>query len=66
MIKMQDILDLSVDERISIVEKIWDSINPDDISLSSAQEKELDARLDRYNKGATRFFSWDEIKSELK
>jgi putative addiction module component (TIGR02574 family) len=65
MIKMQEILNLNVDERILIAEKIWDSISPDDIHLSSAQEQELDARLARYKKGETKFFSWGEIKDEL-
>jgi putative addiction module component (TIGR02574 family) len=66
MIKMQEILELSVDERILIAEQIWDSINTNDIQLSSALENELDARLSRYAKGETNFFSWDEIKNELK
>jgi putative addiction module component (TIGR02574 family) len=65
MIKMQEILDLSVAERILMIEKIWDSINPNDIQLSVSHEQELDARLARYKKGETSFFSWDEIKNEL-
>jgi putative addiction module component (TIGR02574 family) len=65
MIQIQEILDLSVAERILMVEKIWDSINPDDIQLSVDQEKELDARLARYKKGETNFYSWNEIKDEL-
>jgi putative addiction module component (TIGR02574 family) len=66
MIKMQEILELSVDERILIAEKIWDSIDTNDIHLSSAQEKELDARLARYANGETQFYNWDEIRNELK
>jgi putative addiction module component (TIGR02574 family) len=66
MIKMQEILDLSVAERISIIEKIWESIEAvDDIKVTEAIEEELDKRLNRYNKGETKFYSWDEIKNEL-
>jgi putative addiction module component (TIGR02574 family) len=65
MIKMQEIFDLSVDERISIAEQIWDSIDPSAIQLSSAHEQELDRRLNRYEKGETTFFRWSDIKSEL-
>jgi putative addiction module component (TIGR02574 family) len=66
MIKMQEILDLSVAERISIIEKIWESIDAvDDIEITEAIEQELDKRLSRYNKRETKFYSWDEIKSEL-
>jgi putative addiction module component (TIGR02574 family) len=66
MIKMQEILELSVEERILIAEQIWDSIDTNDIHLSTAQEKELDARLARYANGETKFFRWDQIKNELK
>ena len=66
MIKMQEILDLSVAERISIIEKIEDSIDaPDEINISNAIEEELNKRLSRYNKGETKFYSWGEIKNEL-
>ena len=63
---MQEILDLSVAERILIIEKIWESIDAvDDIKVTEAIEEELDKRLSRYNKGETKFYSWNEIKSEL-
>ena len=65
MIKMQDILEMSIDERISIIEKIWDSIDHENISLTDAQQIELDRRLDRYNRGETKFVSWESIKQEL-
>ncbi len=65
MIQIQEILDLSVAERILMIEKIWDSINAEDIPLSEAHEQELDARLARYKNGETAFFSWNDIKNEL-
>jgi len=65
MIKMQEILDMSVAERILMIEKIWDSIDPASISLSPAHQQELDNRLNRYETGQTAFVSWEEIKSEL-
>ncbi|MCB0397512.1 MAG: addiction module protein [Flavobacteriales bacterium] len=64
-ITIQDLLKLSVAERILLIEKLWDSINPQDIELSEAHKKELDKRLDRYLKGETRFFSWEEVKRDL-
>ncbi len=61
---MQEILDLSVAERISIIEKIWASIDiVDDIEVTEAIEVELDKRLSRYNKGETKIYSWDDIKA---
>jgi putative addiction module component (TIGR02574 family) len=65
MIQMQEILDMSVAERILIVEKIWDSIDHDNITMPVSHEQELDRRLERYANGETTFVSWDAIKSEL-
>jgi len=65
MIKMQEILELSIDERILMIEKIWDSIDPANLTLPEAHAQELDRRLSRYENGETTFFSWNDIKNEL-
>jgi putative addiction module component (TIGR02574 family) len=65
MIKMQDIIELSVAERILMVEKIWDSIDPESIPVPFTYDLELDRRLNRYENGETTFVSWDSIKNEL-
>jgi putative addiction module component (TIGR02574 family) len=65
MIQMQEIMDLSVAERILMIEKIWDSIDHTNIETSASHEQELDRRLARYEKGETNFVSWESIKSEL-
>jgi putative addiction module component (TIGR02574 family) len=65
MVQLQEILDMSVAERILMIEKIWDSIDPADIPLSTAHEQELDRRLSRYEKGETSFVTWNDIKKEL-
>jgi len=66
MIQMQEILDMSVAERILMIEKIWDSINPDEINLSSAHMEELERRMSRYERGETSFVTWDSVKAELR
>jgi len=65
MIKMQEILDMSVAERILMIEKIWDSIDPASLPTPASHEQELDNRLSRYAKGETTFVSWESIKNEL-
>lgn len=48
--QVSEILQLSVAERIQIVEDIWDSISesPESLSLSEAEKLELDKRLESY------------------
>ena len=52
-----DILDMSISERIQLVEDLWDSIAkvPESIQLSEEQKLELDRRLDAYHSSPT----WD-------
>jgi putative addiction module component (TIGR02574 family) len=65
MIKIQEILEMSVDDRILMIEKIWDSIDHADIPLPISHEQELDRRLRRYENGETTFVSWNDIKNDL-
>lgn len=45
--QVSEILQLSVAERVQIVEDIWDSIaqNPDQLTLSESEKATLDKRL---------------------
>lgn len=65
MISINDILKLSVSERLLLLEQIWSSIPADKVSLSKSQQEELDKRLERMNNGQTRFLTWDEVKKNL-
>ena len=66
MVDLQEILKLSSSERILVIEKIWDSIDPKEIDVSESQKKELDQRLARYERGETNFHSWASIKKDLR
>jgi len=58
---------LSIPERIRLVEEIWDTIAEESeaFELTDAQKRELDRRLEsaRNNPGQGR--TWDEIKAEF-
>lgn len=59
---------LSVDERIRLVEDLWDSIAVDQsaIPLSSEQKTELDRRLDAYEADGNPGKPSKEVISELR
>ncbi len=59
---------LPVDERIRLVEDLWDSIASDQnsLSLSSAQKAELDKRLDVYELIKDPGRPIDEVISEIR
>lgn len=65
MLSLQEILKLSTAERILMIEKIWDSIERENLEITPTQKEELDRRLARYKDGKTKFFTWSEVKEDI-
>lgn len=65
---LKDILNLSVSERIIIVEAIWDSIseNEETVALSEETRQLLDDRLIAHQNDPNEGYSWEEVKSRIK
>jgi len=65
---LKDILNLSVSERILMVEAIWDSIpeNETEFGLSDETRQILDDRLANHMINHTEGSSWDEVRSRIK
>lgn len=66
--QLEDILQLSVSERIQLAEDIWDSIaaNPEALPLSDADRQELDRRLESYARNPDEGVAWDELKKRVR
>ena len=65
-INVSDALNLSVAERIEIVEDIWDNIAeiPEKIELTDAQKVLLDERLKAYHRNPNEGFPWEVAKKK--
>lgn len=61
----KEISALSTAEKILLVEKLWDSINKEELDVSDAQKKELDRRLELHEKGETSYHNWQDVKKNL-
>lgn len=61
---------MSVEERIEMVEAIWNSIEEDTIGkqlpVSAEQQEEIERRLDRYERGESKLYTWDEVIESIK
>ncbi len=68
MVDIKEIRKLSVDERISLIEMIWDSLDSEreDDLLTKAQHEEINRRIDRHERGEGKTYTWEEIESRLK
>lgn len=62
-----DALALTPDERILLIEQIWDSLVefPERIELTEAQRLELESRLEAHRNDPTAGSPWDAVKSRL-
>ena len=67
-----DIEKLSPDERLELLEELWDSLRrePSSVPLTQAQEEELDRRLDDLEadieSGAPLGIPWDEVLQRIR
>jgi putative addiction module component (TIGR02574 family) len=58
---------LGIEERLTLVEEIWDSIAADSaaIPLTQAQRDELDRRIADHEANPNDVVSWEEVKTTL-
>ena len=66
-VNLSEVLKLPVEERLKLVESIWDSIAefPEAIELTEAHKKELDRRLEAYEADPKAGIPWEELKADL-
>lgn len=66
-IRLSDVIELPVAERLKLVEAIWDSIaeTPEALALTDAQRAELDRRLEEYEKSPHEGSPWSEVKDRI-
>jgi putative addiction module component (TIGR02574 family) len=63
----EQIMPLTVAERLQLIEEIWNSISSNDseIVLTSAQQQEIDRRLESCSDVKNQGKSWQEIKQKF-
>ncbi|MGH8739187.1 MAG: addiction module protein [Burkholderiales bacterium] len=61
-----DIANLSPDQRLELLEQLWDSLSPEAIPLTDAQREELDRRLDELDREGPVGIPWDEMLDRIR
>ena len=63
-----EISQLSLAERIQLLENVWESIadEPDAWELTQDQKDELDRRVAAYEADPQNTFTWEEVKASLR
>ena len=65
---LNEIAALSIEDRILLVQAIWDSIAAEQAypDLTEAQKRELDYRIDDYEMNPHHILTWEEIKASIR
>jgi len=60
--------DLSPEERLRLIEELWDSLNetPGTVPLTNAQREELDRRLDDLEHSGPEGIPWDQVLQQIR
>ena len=54
---------MTVEERLQLIETVWDSLEPTVVPLTDEQRAELDRRLDDPTPGP--LIPWEQVRAEL-
>jgi putative addiction module component (TIGR02574 family) len=65
---LNQIIALSIQDRIRLVQAILDSIaaEQDHLDLTDTQKQELDRRIDDYEANPDNVLTWEEVKASVK
>jgi len=62
----KELMELTPEERIQLVEDLWDSITPEEMPpLTDEQKREIDRRLAEHGKDPGRASPWAEVRARL-
>ncbi len=66
-VKLSELLELPVEERLKLVAALWESVAecPEALELTAAQKQELDRRLAAYERDPDAGVPWAELKQRL-
>jgi putative addiction module component (TIGR02574 family) len=67
-VDLADILDLSVEDRITLAQRIWDSVaaDPGAVRLTPEQRAEIERRLEDHERDPDDVVGWDEAEARIR
>lgn len=66
--KLNEITSLSIEDRILLVQAIWDSIEVEQVypELTETQKREINRRIDGYESNPDNIITWEELKTSIR
>jgi putative addiction module component (TIGR02574 family) len=60
-----EIARLTSEERVTLIGELWDSLEPGDVPITSAQRAELNRRLDSFEQDGSGGITWEQLEIQL-
>ena len=60
-----DISSLTAEQKLRLIEELWDSLSDDEIPITEAQKQELERRLADLESNPDKVVPWDEVRRRL-
>lgn len=61
-----NIQELTREERLGLIEELWDSLSPNEIILTDAQREELDRRIEEMDSDPSLGIPWDQVVDQIR
>jgi len=65
MFTQDELARLTPPERLALISQLWDSLEADQLHLTSAQQAELDRRLETLDQDRREGITWESLKAEV-
>jgi putative addiction module component (TIGR02574 family) len=52
-------------EKVELLDKLWESLEADSVSLTNEQRAELDDRIARHEQNPSNVIPWEQVKADL-
>ena len=61
----EQIAKLTAEQRLALIEALWDSLEQDDVPTTPAQAAELDRRMESYEQDAANAQPWEAVRTRI-
>lgn len=61
-----DVKSLTPQERLALLEEIWDSLESEDVPVTDAQRREIDRRLDDLERDRDLGIPWEQVLRQIR
>lgn len=60
-----DVSKMTAEEKLDLIDELWQSLQPEDFALTDTQRAELDRRFDRIDRDGMQGVPWHRVRAKM-